>query len=98
MSDTLKLKGALYPMVTPAGAYYAVSSQEQDAARMLLTQILRIGHSVPLTEELLAEWSGDEAEKGLQTLYRLQRLDFVNGTEQPRPPRQSGKSATGAAK
>jgi hypothetical protein len=85
MSDNLSLKDALYPIASPAGAYYAVSSPEQDAARVLLTQILRLGHSVPLTEALLAEWSNNDLDKGLETLYRLQRLDFVHGTEEPRP-------------
>ncbi|PXX48714.1 MULTISPECIES: hypothetical protein [Aquitalea] len=86
MSDHLSLKDTLYPIASPAGAYYAVSSPEQDAARVLLTQILRLGHSVPLTEALLEEWSGNDLGKGLETLYRLQRLEFVHGTEQPRPP------------
>ncbi|WP_293760107.1 peptidase M23 [uncultured Aquitalea sp.] len=85
MSSTLSLKGPLYPITSPAGAYYAVSSREQDAARSLLTQILRLGHTVPLTEELLAEWCDNDLDKALETLYRLQRLDFVHGTAEPRP-------------
>jgi hypothetical protein len=64
MSDNLSLKDALYPIASPAGAYYAVSSPEQDAARVLLTQILRLGHSVPLTEALLAEWSNNDLDAG----------------------------------
>ena len=85
MSDHLSLKDALYPMASPAGAYYAVSSPDQDAARVLLTHILRLGHAVPLTNELLAEWHDNNLERGLETLYRLQRLDFVHGTAAPRP-------------
>lgn len=85
MDGTLKLKDRLYPMATPAGAYFAVASQEKTLARRLLSQILRLGHSVPLTEELLAEWCDGHGEAALDTLYRLQRLDFVHGTETPRP-------------
>ncbi|WP_233161042.1 peptidase M23 [Aquitalea sp. ASV11] len=85
MSDHLSLKDALYPITSPAGAYYAVSSPDQDAARVLLTHILRLGHAVPLTTELLAEWHDNNLERGLETLYRLQRMDFVHGTTEPRP-------------
>ncbi|QEL54944.1 roadblock/LC7 domain-containing protein [Chromobacterium paludis] len=86
MDETLKLNDSLYPMATPAGAYFAVASQEKTLARRLLSQILRLGHSVPLTRDLLAEWCDGDAEAALDALYRLQRLDFVHGTEAPRPP------------
>jgi len=85
MTDALSLNSNLYPIASPAGAYYAVSSPEPDAARTLLLHILRLGHTIPLTEALLEEWSGNNLEKGLETLYRLQRLDFVQGTAEPRP-------------
>ncbi|OWY39455.1 hypothetical protein CEK28_08260 [Xenophilus sp. AP218F] len=89
MHSPLKLKDTLYPMATPAGAYYAVSSPEQDPARILLGHILRVGHSVPLSAELLGEWTGGAVDAALETLYRLQRLEFVHGTEAPRPPASS---------
>ncbi|MCS3803628.1 hypothetical protein HNO92_002864 [Chromobacterium alkanivorans] len=85
MNDELRLSGPLYPMATPAGAFYAVAGAEADLTRRLLLNILRLGHAVPLSEPLLSEWCDDELEQALATLYRLQRLEFVHGTAEPRP-------------
>ncbi len=86
MSEKLSLNPALYAEVTPAGAYYAVSSPTPDSARRMLVRILREGSLAPLTEErLLALAEAETVEQGLQLLYRLQRLEFVQGTETPRP-------------
>jgi hypothetical protein len=87
MGPRLRLNPSLYAEVTPAGAYYAVASRNSDSARRLLTRILRDGAHTPLTEERLLAWTEAEAtERAVEILYRLQRLDFVHGTDAPRPP------------
>ncbi|WP_434779708.1 peptidase M23 [Neisseria sp. Ec49-e6-T10] len=83
-SDSLSLNGTLYANVTPAGAFYAVSNRENNASRMLLSSILKEGSKVPLTEDTLLQWSGcADIETALSLLFRLQRLEFVYGTETP---------------
>ena len=82
--NSLQLNGSLYANVSPAGAFYVVSSQEQNASRMFLSSVIKYGSSQPITEENLLSWSGcDSLESALSLLYRLQRLEFVYGTEQP---------------
>ena len=41
MEATLSLQANLYPRITPAGAYYAVSSDTPSASRTLLYGLLR---------------------------------------------------------
>ncbi|MDD3518816.1 MAG: hypothetical protein PHQ14_10745 [Chromatiales bacterium] len=85
MTEKLTLNPSLYAEATPAGAYFAVAAPVQDTARRLLVQILREGARAPLTEERLATWVGAEGKgQALQLLYRLQRLDFVQGSEAPK--------------
>lgn len=83
-NDALLLNGQLYANVSPAGAFYAVSGQEQNASRKLLTSIFRHGAHEPLTEENLMLWSeSEDLDSALALLYRLQRLEFIYGTEEP---------------
>lgn len=85
MAEKLTLKPSLYAEATPAGAYFAVASPSNDSARKLLARILKEGSQVPLTAEKLMEWAeSDTLESALQLLYRLQRLEFVQGASIPR--------------
>ena len=68
MDSTLSLQSNLYPHVTPAGAYYAVSSNIPSASRTLLHGILQASYN---------------ADSALNLLYRLQRLEFLYGDESP---------------
>lgn len=85
MAETLLLNQTLFAEITPAGAYYAVASVHQDSARKLLIRILKEGGAEPLTEEKLVTWAGGGTQDdAMQLLYRLQRLDFIRGSDIPR--------------
>lgn len=84
MESTLLLQKNLYPKVTPAGAYYAVSSPSHSASRMLLANLLQADVKDVLTEERLKTWAEtDDTYTAMNLLYRLQRLEFLYGEEQP---------------
>ena len=84
MESTLSLQSNLYPKVTPAGAFYAVSSSTHSASRILLANILQADVKDMITEERLMQWAGtDDRATALSLLYRLQRLEFLYGEEQP---------------
>ena len=84
-NDTILLNKALYANVSPAGAFYVVSSKEQNTSRTLLSSVLKHGSKEPLTEKNLLAWSEcADKETALSLLYRLQRLEFIYGTEKPR--------------
>jgi len=87
MESRLSLNSALFAEATPAGAYYAAASAATDPSRELLVRVLKEGYLAPLDEDRLVAWSGtDSQHRALEILYRLQKLDFIYGTETPRPP------------
>ena len=53
MNATLSLQSNLYPRITPAGAYYAVSSQAPSASRTLLYGLLRASTTETVSTEKL---------------------------------------------
>ena len=82
MDSTLSLQSNLYPKITPAGAYYAVSSNVPSASRTLLYGLLRAGSSEPISSEKLLAWADtSDIHNALTLLYRLQRLEFLYGDE-----------------
>lgn len=84
MESTLSLQSNLYPKVTSAGAFYAVSSSTHSASRILLANILQADVQDVITEARLMHWAGaDDRATALSLLYRLQRLEFLYGEEQP---------------
>ncbi len=87
MSERLTLNHSLYAEATPAGAYYAVASPTPDPSRRLLAGILKEGFAAPVSEERLVAWSGAASvDQAMQHVYRLQKLDFIQGTDAPSPP------------
>lgn len=83
-STTLSLQNNLYPKVTPAGAFYAVSSPAHSASRILLANILQADVHEQITDERLMKWAqASDLNTALSLLYRLQRLEFLYGEEQP---------------
>lgn len=73
----------VYAEITPAGAFYATSSPDEDVNRSALTQILRDGPNQPFTEDAAVKWTGmSNTESALTTLYRLQKLGMIRGTRQ----------------
>lgn len=84
MESTLTLQTNLYPHITPAGAFYAVANKSASASRTLLANILNAKTSEPISAEKLKEWvETDDLDSALNLLYRLQRLEFLYGSETP---------------
>ncbi|MDO5640453.1 MAG: peptidase M23 [Neisseria sp.] len=82
MDSTLSLQSNLYPKVTPAGAYYAVSGNTPSASRTLLYGLLRADVSETISSERLLAWADtSDINTALNLLYRLQRLEFLYGEE-----------------
>lgn len=83
MESTLSLQSNLYPKITPAGAYYAVSGNVSSASRTLLYGLLRENSSQTISNTKLLEWAEtNDEDSALNLLYRLQRLEFLYGDEQ----------------
>lgn len=90
MSTNLSLQTDLYPKITPAGVYYAVSGNKPNPSRSLLLGILKMMEPKPISKESLLEWMGtDNYDTALSMLYRLQRLEFVYGDPNPTVVSQS---------
>lgn len=82
-NSTLSLQANLYPHITPAGAFYAVTNKSESASRTLLANILKSG-SAPMTPERLQQWAQTtDMEAALSLLYRMQRLEFIYGDDAP---------------
>ena len=78
------LVNGLYIYPTPAGAYYAVSSTEEDKSRRFLKQLLQQKQTPPLTAENLLTLSGSSSEeKAFELLHHCQKLGWVQGVETP---------------
>ena len=76
-----ELLADVHVMVTPAGAYYAVSSREDDAARRLLFAILREARTPLLDLKRLCAWSGHGEDDALALLHRMQEVGWLCATE-----------------
>ena len=84
MESTLSLQSNLYPRITPAGAYYAVTSDTPSASRTLLYSLLRANPSEVISSEKILAWADtSDINTALNLLYRLQRLEFLYGDESP---------------
>ncbi|MDO5686355.1 MAG: peptidase M23 [Neisseria sp.] len=84
METSLSLQTQLYPKITPAGAYYAVSGYQPNPSRALLHGILKMETPKAVNREALAQWTNTENyDTALNLLYRLQRLEFLYGEEAP---------------
>ena len=82
METTLSLQSNLYPKVTPAGAYYAVSGDTPSASRTLLYGLLRAEPTEAISSEKILAWTDtSDINTALNLLYRLQRLEFLYGDE-----------------
>ncbi|MGC8467907.1 MAG: roadblock/LC7 domain-containing protein [Acidithiobacillus sp.] len=75
----------LFAEITPAGAFYAVSSPEPGGNRSILLNILREGSSAPFAVALAQRWTqlADE-EDALRSVFRLQRLGLIRGNPEAR--------------
>lgn len=71
----------LYIYPTPAGAYYAVSSTEDDKPRRFLKQLLQQRQTPRLTIEnlLMLQGESEDEEKAFELLHHCQKLGWVQG-------------------
>ncbi|MCU7904927.1 MAG: hypothetical protein KZQ76_03570 [Candidatus Thiodiazotropha sp. (ex Epidulcina cf. delphinae)] len=76
-----------FVLPSPAGAYYAVSHKENDPLRALLCALLQPETSPLLTQQALEEWTGLAGADAKESLYRAQRLGWIEGFEEPRSTR-----------
>ena len=64
-----------YLLPTAAGAFYAVSSPEDESLRKLLLSLMLEQTSVKVDSESLAKWFGaDNQQYALEQLHRAQTL------------------------
>lgn len=69
-----------YLLPTAAGAFYAVSSPEDEPLRKLLLSLLLEQTSVKVDNESLAKWFGaDNQQYALEQLHRAQTLSLIQG-------------------
>jgi hypothetical protein len=79
-TNRYELVGNLYVLPTPAGAYHAVSTAEDNRIRRLLTALLRQPSSTRIDVETLCSWTGEnDAQAALEVLHRAQTLAWVEG-------------------
>lgn len=72
----------LYP--TPVGAYYAVSSTEEDISRKFIKRLLQQPKTPPLSIEILMDLMDVKSEeKAFELLNHCQKIGWVQGVEQP---------------
>lgn len=79
-----ELVSGLYLAPSPAGAYYAASSTNDDLSRRVLLGLMARQVSPALTLGNLQELTGMDAESSLQHLYRMQSQHLVQGLAAPR--------------
>ena len=80
-----KLAEGFYIYPTPAGAYYAVSSRENDRSRQFVRSLFKQKQTPALKLELIQELMGlDQPQKCLELLHHCQKLGFIQGLEQER--------------
>lgn len=73
----------VYAEVTPAGAFYATSSPDQEGNRAILLHVLREGHRAPFTTEIASQWAeNNNTDEALRSIFRLQRLGLLRGTHE----------------
>lgn len=78
------LTEGLYLYPTPAGAYYAVCSEDTDKPRQFLRRILLQKETLPLTiENLQRLMEHDQEQKCLELLHHCQKLNWVQGLTTP---------------
>lgn len=69
---------------TPAGAFFAVSSNRDEPARRLLQGIMSEDFLPVLDTERLSLWSGLDQQEALELLQRLQELGWLSGLKETR--------------
>jgi hypothetical protein len=79
-----ELVSGLYLAPSPAGAYYAASSTNDDPSRRVLLGLMAGEESPALTLENLQALTRLNAESSLEHLYRMQSQHLIQGLGEPR--------------
>ena len=83
MEATLSLQANLYPKITPAGAYYAVSMIRPVPAELYCMACCVQSRLKPSAAKKILAWADtSDINTALNLLYRLQRLEFLYGDEE----------------
>lgn len=83
MSD-YELVSGLYLAPSPAGAYHAVSSTNEDLSRRVLLGLMARQESPALTLDNLQALTGLDAESSLEHIFRMQSLHLIQGLSESR--------------
>lgn len=84
MQTQFSLQSELYPKLTPAGAYFAVSGNTDNPSRTFLCGVLGEKKPVNATAEKVQGWAQtDNLDSAVNILYRLQKLEFIEGVREP---------------
>lgn len=82
--STFTLTDGLFLYPTPAGAYYAVSSNFEDKPRQFLRQLLAQSVTPALNLENLGHLAGvEDPQKYCELLHHCQKLNWVQGLNEP---------------
>lgn len=80
-----QLNEGLYISPTPAGAYYAISGNQENPSRRLLTSLLQLENTPLLNQDGVLEFTMTEDEnEAMDLLYHLQMLGWIEGCDEPR--------------
>jgi hypothetical protein len=84
MSSQYTLVDDLYLYPTPAGAYHALSSSDDNKTRNFLKNLLQLKRSPPLNLDTLSRLSGnDDNEKTFELLHHCQKIGWIQGLKSP---------------
>lgn len=82
--STYTLSEGLFLYPTPAGAYYAVSSNDTDKPRQFIRKLLQQSVTPVLNLENLVQLTGiEDSEKCYELLYHCQKLSWLQGLTSP---------------
>ncbi len=75
------LQDNLYLGITPAGSYYAVQDNTDEAGRRFLRRLLQNPETLLLNTQIASEYSGLDEGSSLEFIHWLQNAGLVYGTE-----------------
>ncbi len=80
-----QLADGLYLYPTPAGVFHAVSSDEEDAIRHFLRQLLSFQSCPKADAAQLCEWFAiDDEQQALALLHQAQTMSWLHGVKTPK--------------
>jgi len=80
-----RLHAGVYLSPTPAGAYYAVSTQGNETARLFLFKLMSQDETPESSLDLFRQWLPSTSDgQILELLYRMQQLGWVQGERNSR--------------